>query len=185
MAGKSANQRTFKRKPKAAVSPDMNVTPLVDVVLVLLIIFMVLAPVVSAHYLGRLPPPDDDDQALAEANPDNKPLVLRVTERELPGGENGEVEPVFSVGDIELEHDEAVNRLGRLVAGRADKVIYIDAADSTDYGYVLQAMSYAKDAEAIVNKLVREQAAAQGQDPNALATLRVSAVLVTKEIPIN
>lgn len=174
--------RTFARKPKAAVSPDMNVTPLVDVVLVLLIIFMVLAPVVNAHYLGRLPPPDDEDEQLAEANPDNKPLVLRVTERELGGGE---VEPVFNVGSIELELEDAPDRLGRLVAGRPDKVIYVDAADSTDYGYVLQAMSFAKDAEDVVNQLVREKAAGAGQDPASLATLRVTAVLVTKEIPVD
>lgn len=176
-----SNKRGFGRKPKAAVSPDMNVTPLVDVVLVLLIIFMVLAPVVNAHYLGRLPPPDDQDQQLAEANPDDKPLVLRVTEREL----DGEVEPVFSVGTIELELDDAPKRLGRLIAGRSDKVIYVDAADRTDYGYVLQAMSFAKDAEQIVNQLVREQAAGAGEDAASLATLRVTAVLVTKEIPID
>jgi biopolymer transport protein ExbD len=179
---KSAPKRTFKRKPRAAVNPDMNVTPLVDVVLVLLIIFMVLAPVVSAHYLGRLPPPDDDDQALAEQNPDNKPLVLRVTERELG---DGTVEPVFQVGAIELDLGEAPNRLGRLVASRSDKVIYVDAADTTDYGYVLQAMSFAKDAEDVVNRLVREQAVGAGQDPGAVATLRVTSVLVTKEIPVN
>lgn len=177
-----AAKTTFKRKPKAAVTPDMNVTPLVDVVLVLLIIFMVLAPVVSAHYVGRLPPPDDKDQALAEANPDNLPLVLRVTERELP---DGKVEPVFSVGKEELLVDEAPTRLGRLAAGRKDKVIYVDAADTTDYGYVLQAMSFAKDAEDVVNQLVREQAAGSGQDPATLATLRVTSVLVTKEIPVD
>ncbi len=181
-AGKSGPGRTFKRKPKAAVSPDMNVTPLVDVVLVLLIIFMVLAPVVSAHYLGRLPPPDDKDQQLAEQNSDNKPLVLRVTERELG---DGKVEPVFSVGQIELDLADAPERLGRLAAGRADKVIYVDAADSTDYGYVLQAMSFAKDAEDVVNKLVRDKAREQGQDPAALPTIRVTSVLVTKEIPVN
>jgi biopolymer transport protein ExbD len=178
MSGKSGSKRTFARKPRAAVSPDMNVTPLVDVVLVLLIIFMVLAPVVSAHYLGRLPPPDDEDQQLAEQNPDNKPLVLRVTERE----QDGTVQPVFSIGAIELESGEEANRLGRLVAGRTDKVIYVDAADTTDYGYVLQAMSFAKDAESVVNTLVREKAAAAG-DSGPHAALRVTAVLVTKEIP--
>jgi biopolymer transport protein ExbD len=91
---------------------------------------------------------------------------------------------VFSVGAIELEEGEAASRLGRLVAGRSDKVIYVDAAATTDYGYVLQAMSFAKDAEDVVNSLVREKAAGDGQDPNALATLRVSSVLVTKEIPV-
>ncbi|NJK31056.1 MAG: biopolymer transporter ExbD [Deltaproteobacteria bacterium] len=175
MSGKP-QRGTFKRKPRAAVAPDMNVTPLVDVVLVLLIIFMVLAPVVSAHYLGRLPPPDDKDQELAEAT-DNKPLVLRV--------EGDETAPVFKVGAIELEHEEAANRLGRLLAGRPDKVVYVDASDETPYGLVLQGMSYAKDAEDVVNKLVAEKAAQDGKDPSELGRLRVSAVLVTQEIPID
>lgn len=169
--------RTFDRKPKAAINPDMNVTPLVDVVLVLLIIFMVLAPVVNAHYTGRLPPPDDQDEALAEANPDNKPLVLRV-EGSLDG------EPVFKVGSEALDFDEAPTRLGRLIAGREDKVVYIDASDETPYGQVLQAMSFATDAEEVVNTLVAERAAEDGQDTSALPHLRVTAVLVTKEIPV-
>jgi len=60
----------------------------------------------------------------------------------------------------------------------------VDAADDTDYGYVLQAMGFAKDAEAIVNSLVRERARDEGQDTAALATIRVTSVLVTKEIPV-
>lgn len=177
---------SFKRKKKSKIHPDMNVTPLVDVVLVLLIIFMVLAPVVSAHYTARLPPPDKDDEAIAEANPDNQPLVLRVSERE---AEDGSITPVFSLGNEELSLDDPdkppAYRLGRLVAGRDDKVVYVDAADSTDYGYVLQAMSFATDAEGVVNKLARDSYKEQGKDPSELATLRVSAVLVTKEIPLD
>ncbi len=176
MAGKQST--TFKRRPKAAVNPDMNVTPLVDVVLVLLIIFMVLAPVVSAHYLGRLPPPDDKDQALAEANPDNKPLVLKISADEAGEG-------VFKVGAIVLDPDDAPTRLGRLLASRPDKVIYVDASDTTPYGLVLQGMSYAKDAEESVNVLVREKTVEQGGDPNEIGRLRVTAVLVTKEIPVD
>ncbi len=177
---------SFKRKKKSKVHPDMNVTPLVDVVLVLLIIFMVLAPVVNAHYVARLPPPDTEDEAIAEANPDNQPLVLKVSERE---GEDGEVEAVFMLGSEELVQDEAdpektpAYRLGRLVAGRDDKVVYVDATDDTNYGYVLQAMSFATDAEEVVNRLAKEKVKEQGKDPSQLATLRVSAVLVTKEIP--
>lgn len=167
---------TFKKRPKAAINPDMNVTPLVDVVLVLLIIFMVLAPVVNAHYLGRLPPPDDKDDQLAAANPDDKPLVLRVSADESGAG-------VFEVGQIALDPAEASDRLGRLLAGRPDKVLYVDASDETPYGLVLQGMSYAKDAEEVVNQLVREKAVEAGQDASELGRLRVSAVLVTKEIP--
>ena len=64
------------KKPR--VQPEMNVTPLVDVVLVLLIIFMVLAPVMAKSFLVRLPPKDDKEEQLDQANDPDKPLVLTV-----------------------------------------------------------------------------------------------------------
>ena len=51
---------------KGRVQPEMNVTPLVDVVLVLLIIFMILAPIITEAFVVRLPPKDDDKQAELE-----------------------------------------------------------------------------------------------------------------------
>lgn len=176
MAGKKKKGgATFKRKPKAAVNPDMNVTPLVDVVLVLLIIFMVMAPVVNAHYVGRLPPPDDKDEAIAEANPDNKPLVLRVE-----GGASEDDPVVFKLGSEVLEFEDAPTRLGRIISGRPDKVVYVDSSDETPYGEVLQAMSFATDSEDVVNQLVAEKL---GKPQGELPRIRVTAVLVTKEIP--
>jgi hypothetical protein len=43
-------------------------------------------------------------------------------------------------------------------------------------------MSFAKDAQDVVNSLVREKAASAGEEPGK--TLRVTSVLVTKEIPV-
>jgi biopolymer transport protein ExbD len=63
---------------KLRIQPEMNVTPLVDVVLVLLIIFMVLAPVVSKSFWVRLPPKDDKEEQLDATNDPNKPLVLTI-----------------------------------------------------------------------------------------------------------
>src|SRR5438046_3164522 len=62
---------------------DINVTPLVDVVLVLLIIFMVITPVVQMGYLVRvppkapanLPPSAVQDQIILRLLPDNRILI--------------------------------------------------------------------------------------------------------------
>jgi biopolymer transport protein ExbD len=142
----SGHQTTFKRKPKAAVTPEMNVTPLVDVVLVLLIIFMVLAPVVSAHYAARLPPPDEKDQELQEENDPEKPLVLRV-----------EPDGAMRVGDVHLSEEEVVERIQRMLNARPNTLLYLDASNKAAYGAVLLAMEHAKTAGAHPVVLVAEE----------------------------
>ena len=70
---------SFRLKGKSKIGPDMNVTPLVDVVLVLLIIFMVLAPLTTSSFAVRIPPkPDEKDQQLAAVNDPDAALVLKV-----------------------------------------------------------------------------------------------------------
>ncbi len=118
---------------KTKVKPDMNVTPLVDVVLVLLIIFMVLAPVVTEGFDVRLPPKDDTDQALDASNDPNKPLVLSV------GDDGG-----FQVNSVAIEQDELSSRLRRMFNARPDNVLYVDGADDVAYGRVLLGVDYAR-----------------------------------------
>ena len=54
--------------------PDINVTPLIDVLLVLLIIFMVAAPLKPARFLAKVPSPPDNDPRVTP-----NPLTLVVT----------------------------------------------------------------------------------------------------------
>lgn len=126
---------TFGNKPRAAVSPEMNVTPLVDVVLVLLIIFMVLAPVMSAHYDAKLPPPDDKDRELEEQVDPLEPLVLRV---ELDGS--------LHIGEVTLEADpeQAQQRIERVLNTRPNTLLYLDANDEASYEHVLIGLDTAK-----------------------------------------
>lgn len=136
-----------RRKPRAATTPKLNVTPLVDVVLVLLIIFMVMAPVVNAHFAARLPPkPDDTDKALAEANPEDKPLVLRV-----------ETDGRLTANKVELVAAEARGRLKRMLNARPNTLLYVDAADDAAYGHVLAGVEAARVAGAHPLVLVTEE----------------------------
>lgn len=119
--------------PKAKVTPEMNVTPLVDVVLVLLIIFMVLAPVVSESFNVRLPPKDDKDEQLDQVNDPQQPLVLSVLD-------DGSCE----VNGVAIDRTELSDRLHRMFNARPDNVLYLDGADEAPYGTVLTAVDVAR-----------------------------------------
>ncbi|MEM9459620.1 MAG: biopolymer transporter ExbD [Myxococcota bacterium] len=119
---------------KGRVSPEMNVTPLVDVVLVLLIIFMILAPVITEAFVIRLPPKDDDkQQELDQANDPNEPLVLTITN-----------EGTYEVNSVNIEADELSGRMHRMFNARPDNVVYIDGQDEAPVGAVLRGVDMAR-----------------------------------------
>lgn len=62
-------------KHSTAAKPDINVTPLIDVLLVLLIIFMVAAPLRPARFLAQVPSPPDNSVPL---NPNDLTLVVTI-----------------------------------------------------------------------------------------------------------
>lgn len=117
-------------KKHGQVAPHMNVTPLVDVVLVLLIIFMVVTPLLSKQFWLQLP--KADTQA-APAPQSNKSVVVTVS---LAGDTqiNGETVPP----------DALQGRIERAMAARPDKVVYFDAADGAPYARTVEAMDVAR-----------------------------------------
>jgi biopolymer transport protein TolR len=123
------------KKPR--VQPEMNVTPLVDVVLVLLIIFMVLAPVMAKSFLVRLPPKDDKEEQLDQANDPDRPLVLTV-----------DAEGKTLINKIEVDRKDLGEKLTRMFNARPDNTLYLDAADDAEYGMVLGAVDLARGAQA-------------------------------------
>lgn len=122
---------------KVRVQPEMNVTPLVDVVLVLLIIFMVLAPVMAKSFWVRLPPKDDKEEQLDRANDPDKPLVLAVA-----------ADGKTSINKIDVDRAELTEKLTRMFNARPDNSLYLDAADDAEYGMVLGAVDLARGAQA-------------------------------------
>ncbi|MBK8261318.1 MAG: biopolymer transporter ExbD [Nannocystis sp.] len=125
----------FGKRPR--VRPEMNVTPLVDVVLVLLIIFMVLAPVLSKSFWVRLPPKDTVEQQLDAVNDPNVPLVLMVD----AGGE-------LKINKVDVPRDQLKEKLIRMFNARPDNALYLDAHDDAAYGAVLGAIDLARAAQA-------------------------------------
>lgn len=123
-------RRVKKGKAKGSVSPDMNVTPLVDVVLVLLIIFMVMAPLTTSAFGIRLPPKiDQKDRQLAQVNKPTENLVLKVSTE---GG--------VTINSVEVERGELAQRLAKMLKSRPNNVLYMDAANEAPYGDMLITM---------------------------------------------
>ncbi len=120
------------------VAPQMNVTPLVDVVLVLLIIFLVVTPLLSKNFWVHLP-----EQKKEEVPPDQPPdpeppLVLRVG-----------ADRTLQVNGTAVTLEELPERLKRMFAARDDHILFFDAADDADYGFAVTALDQARDGGAV------------------------------------
>ena len=119
----SFGKRRHRRNP---VMSEINVTPMVDVMLVLLIIFMVSAPLLTVGVPLDLP------QTQAKSlDQDKNPLTLSVT---LKG-------QVF-LNDTEIPLDEIVPKLKAITEARAglDERIFVRGDKKVDYGTVMKVM---------------------------------------------
>ena len=100
---------------------EINVTPFVDVMLVLLIIFMVAAPLMIAGVPVNLP-----QSAAARQNPPQKPMVVTI------GADQG-----LYIRDEPIARDALIARLGELRQAEGDAVAYVRADKSIPYGEVM------------------------------------------------
>ena len=110
------------------IKPAMNITPLVDVVLVLLIIFMVVTPLLTKQLWLNVPP-----KVEAEAPPPPPgalPALVLTVDRDGVTKVNGE----------RIERAELAPRLVRMVNARPDKVVFFDADSALPYGSALEVM---------------------------------------------
>lgn len=109
---------------------DINVTPLVDVMLVLLIIFMVTAPMMIHGVKVDLPRTESRNIKTEE-----DPLLLTITTK-------GEI----FVEDYKVEYKDLRGKLERIFANRARKEILLQADKDVPYGVVMRIMAQVKEA---------------------------------------
>ena len=142
---------------------DINITPLVDVVLVLLIIFMVLTPLMEKEIGVRVPEPQDPTQIVEPPPPDLLQILFKVDD-------NG----VFHVNNETLTDDNAVDRLKiwyraakAKEATQGPPVIFFDADDKAKYSRAMKGLDLIRDSSPgwTIGMMTEKLASAAGTEP--------------------
>ena len=123
--GGGNGRRGRRRGGRARPMAEINVTPFVDVMLVLLIIFMVAAPLMVAGVPVELP------KTAAEALPsDNEePLTVTVTS-----------DGIVMIQSAETPRDQLLDKLRAIAAERASDRVYVRADGNVPYAQVMEVM---------------------------------------------
>jgi biopolymer transport protein ExbD len=120
-----------------SVVPQMNVTPLVDVVLVLLITFMVITPLLTKTFWIHVPEQERQELDRPVADQD-QPLVLHIDR-----------DRSLRINGAPTTLEELPARLRRMFAARDDHVLFFDADDGVGYGFAVQAMDRSREGGAV------------------------------------
>lgn len=112
------------------VLSEINVTPLVDVMLVLLIIFMVTAPMMQQGLEVQLPETASSGIPVKE-----DPFILVISSK-----------GKLSIGSVEIPMTGLRKKVKAIFENRRDKLVYIQADTKVDYGVVAKAMAEVKAA---------------------------------------
>jgi biopolymer transport protein ExbD len=125
----AATYRGLRTRRSSPPLGEINVTPLVDVVLVLLLVFMVTAPMMSRGIDVSLPVADQP------ANDKDGRITVSVDSKE----------QIF-IGDRAVNLLLLEERLRQMMEGRGSKVVYLRADESLRYGKVIQVVDKIKSA---------------------------------------
>jgi biopolymer transport protein TolR len=109
---------------------DINVTPFVDVMLVLLIVFMVAAPMMI----------EGVDVSLPQAT--SQPLTTEQEQLIVSLNQNGDI----FLNDYQVQLTELKEKLDLIIKGQSDREVYLRADKEIPYGVVVRVMSEIKDA---------------------------------------
>jgi biopolymer transport protein TolR len=116
----------------SALTNDINVTPMIDVLLVLLIIFMLVIPMSRKAIDMQLPDPTPDN---TPQGPPPSQIVLEV----LPNN-------VFKVNSEQVPKERLAARLKEIYDPRPEKIMFIKGDDHVKYETVIWAMDVARGA---------------------------------------
>ena len=130
----------MKSRRKRRLMGEINVVPYIDVMLVLLIIFMVTAPMLTQGIEVELP--KAAAEPIATAEPDEEPLVLSV---------NAEGQMFLNIGDREdepIDAERVVSLASAVLRQKPALPVLVRADLKVPYGRVVEAMVLLQDAGA-------------------------------------
>jgi biopolymer transport protein TolR len=117
--------RRGRRRGNSAAMSEINVTPFVDVMLVLLIIFMVAAPMMQVGVPIELP----DTAASAMPDEQEEPLTVSIT-----------ADGLLLIQDTEISDDQLIPKLTAIAAERTSDKVFLRADGALAYERVAQVM---------------------------------------------
>jgi biopolymer transport protein ExbD len=137
-----------------AAQPNINVTPLIDVLLVLLIIFMIIAPLKPSRFETKVPAEPKDEKNQAPPKPNPLTLVVSISSPDMKIQLNTE-----SMGDIsdtqaitakltQIFKDRESNGVYREGTNEIEKTVFVKGPKTIKYGEVVKLIDAIKTAGA-------------------------------------
>jgi len=115
---------------------DINVTPLIDVLLVLLIIFMVIVPVTPKGLQTLIPQPPKTNTP----EPPSQTIVVQVIS-------NGAGEPGYKINDTAFNKSELEPKLAEIFATRNEKVMFVKGDGALDFRKIAEVIDFGHQAD--------------------------------------
>jgi biopolymer transport protein ExbD len=119
------------------VSSDINVTPMIDVLLVLIIIFMVIQPTAPKGLEALAPQPPKPNAP--PPPPDDHTIVVQVLS-------SGGI-PTYKINETPYQKQDLVSELTRIFEVRQDKVMFVKGDASLNFGPIAEVIGYGHQAD--------------------------------------
>ena len=142
MADSSGEKDPFAGKKKVPMAaPNINVTPMIDVLLVLLIIFMIIAPTKPARFETNVPQKPQNEEKPEVRPPTDLLMVVVKT------GSSG-LDQTVELNSKPMQLPELGTTLKDLLDQRPDKTVFIKASKEKPYGDIVAVIDVVKGAGA-------------------------------------
>jgi biopolymer transport protein TolR len=118
-------------------SSDINMTPMIDILLVLLIIFMVIVPVTPKGLDALVPQPPKDPTK--QPPPTDRTIVVQVFYR-------AGAAPTYKINEQEVAKSDLLPKLTEIYANRAERVMFVRGDDDVNFSSIAEVIDIGRAA---------------------------------------